>query len=457
MDECAVGIQIIGECNFLIEDCIVANNWYYGIDAELADNVQVRRNTLYCNGTDPGGDPFLPASNAQQPPVITSVTLTQISGTATYLPPTPTFPDNIVEIFLTGDPACPNAEVQGKTFLAEAIVNPDGTWSVNGNFPATGLLTATVTNPALCSAPCGLDADFSSDSIGVNVVEFSDMSTGNPVTWLWNFGDPASGGANVANGPMPTHTFSDFGTYQVTLTITSIVNGVYCEDVEVKSVNIKCPVSAASFSYEFIGANEVAFEGMVQGTPTSWYWDFGDGGTDNVQNPVYTFVNPGLNTVILLVSYDLNGLFCQTLYFDDVNTNDPCAGLEADFTFELTDPFYCTYEFTDNSSGTPTEWNWDFGDGATSTLQSPSHSYNFDGSYTVRLIISNGDPSCIDTVSYEVNANCSSFINGDEHDAHKKPSKAALPAADAVTSDFSPIFCIEAQVEIFGRSEYMCR
>ncbi len=49
--------------------------------------------------------------------------------------------------------------------------------------------------------------------------------------------------------------------------------------------------------------------------------------------------------------------------------------------------------FTDLSTGIPTSWSWDFGDGITSTSQNPAHAYTTDGQYTVTLIVSNADGS----------------------------------------------------------------
>jgi len=50
-------------------------------------------------------------------------------------------------------------------------------------------------------------------------------------------------------------------------------------------------------------------------------------------------------------------------------------------------------KFTDTSKGTPTKWKWEFGDGATSTQQNPTHKYSKVGSYTVELTATNAKGS----------------------------------------------------------------
>ncbi len=52
--------------------------------------------------------------------------------------------------------------------------------------------------------------------------------------------------------------------------------------------------------------------------------------------------------------------------------------------------------FTDASTGTVTSWSWDFGDGSSSTLQNPSHSYAA-GTYTVSLTVAGPDGSDVET------------------------------------------------------------
>jgi uncharacterized membrane protein len=66
----------------------------------------------------------------------------------------------------------------------------------------------------------------------------------------------------------------------------------------------------------------------------------------------------------------------------------------ADFTFGTNN---LTVVFTDTTTGRPTRWQWDFGDGNTSTLQNPTHTYSATGTFVVTLIASNSQGS--DTIS----------------------------------------------------------
>jgi len=50
-------------------------------------------------------------------------------------------------------------------------------------------------------------------------------------------------------------------------------------------------------------------------------------------------------------------------------------------------------QFTDLSTGSPNSWSWSFGDGGTSTVQNPSHTYNTSGTYSVSLTAANANGS----------------------------------------------------------------
>jgi len=133
----------------------------------------------------------------------------------------------------------------------------------------------------------------------------------------------------------------------------------------------------------------VQFTDQSTGNPTSWYWDLGNGTTSTQQNPSTLYVTPGLYTVILTVTNG-SGSNTKTLtnYINVIPS--PTANFTASDSGIFCPPK--AIQFTNlsaaNSPGAATYF-WDFGDGVTSTLQSPSHIYNSQGNYTVTLNITN--------------------------------------------------------------------
>jgi PKD repeat protein len=124
---------------------------------------------------------------------------------------------------------------------------------------------------------------------------------------------------------------------------------------------------------------------------TAWSWDFGDGNTSTLQNPSHSYTDAGSYTVTLQVT-DGDGLTdaaSQSVEVSDLPP--PPEPPTADFSWSC-DGLTCT--FTDASNDPEnalTAWSWDFGDGNTSTLQNPSHSYTDAGSYNVTLQVTDGD------------------------------------------------------------------
>ena len=89
--------------------------------------------------------------------------------------------------------------------------------------------------------------------------------------------------------------------------------------------------------------------------------------------------------------------------------NIPIAEFSANIT-SGTSPL--SVNFTDQSTNDPTSWQWDFGDGGTSTQQNPSHTYNTDGSYAVTLTATNGNGSNVKTKPNYI-INCSANVDSD--------------------------------------------
>lgn len=134
----------------------------------------------------------------------------------------------------------------------------------------------------------------------------------------------------------------------------------------------------------------VTFTDHSTGNPTNWNWEFSNGTLSTQQNPVILFANPGTYSVKLVVK-NANGI--DELELINYITVQPSPA--ANFTADM--PVSCapgTVSFTDLSTpgaGTLVSWEWDFGDGNTSTAQNPSHTYTTPGFYTVTMTATNSN------------------------------------------------------------------
>lgn len=143
----------------------------------------------------------------------------------------------------------------------------------------------------------------------------------------------------------------------------------------------------------------VQFTDTSTGNPARWSWDFGDGhGASAIQNPKYTFYcnfNGGNTPLIMsvkLYTWDSSGV-CKIESdwpgeCENKTVNIILTSLSPNSAFTATPtsgPAPLTVQFTDTSPWTPTGWYWTFGDGTTSTIKNPSHSYTISGVYTATL------------------------------------------------------------------------
>ena len=134
----------------------------------------------------------------------------------------------------------------------------------------------------------------------------------------------------------------------------------------------------------------VIFTDQSTGTIIEWLWDFGDGETSTEQNPTHTYNTRGTYTVTLTVTGPAGS---DTVTESDlIMVRYPVP--QSDFTavpIDGTVPL--TVDFTSLSTGTMTEWLWEFGDGHTSTREHPAHIYRIPGTFSVSLTVTNPDGS----------------------------------------------------------------
>ena len=243
--------------------------------------------------------------------------------------------------------------------------------------------TDTKTMKDLITVGKGAAVDFVADktTVGVGrIVTFTDLSKNSPTDWVWEFGD-----GTVGTGSKPDHTYRATGVYDVTLKASnpSVTNTV-TKKAYIKVLNLPLADFAADKTR---GGTPMAvkFTDDSTGSPTAWKWNFGDGASSTEQNPTHTYTTLGIYTVSLTAS-NVNGADTTSKAEYIVTTLAPVADFTADRQLGKA-PFIV--QFKDISTGSPTKWSWDFGDGTSSSEQNPRHIYLAEGAYDVRLTATN--------------------------------------------------------------------
>ena len=254
-------------------------------------------------------------------------------------------------------------QVQGTYTVTLTVTGPDGMDTTTGTinaFPPP--VAAFQANPT--SGPASLSVAFTNTSTGViSGVE-------------WDFGD----GSPIATGQNPIHTYTVPGIYDARLTVTG-PGGV---DVATRTITVY-ERAVARFSAnpdKGIAPHVVTFDETSTGDIDTWSWAFGDGGSSSAQDPVHTYVSPGVYTVTLTVS-GKGGT--------DTATGTITVYEKAVASFRANPdkgPAPLVVSFDETSTGDIDTWSWVFGDGGTSSARDVVHTYAAPGDYTVTLTVS---------------------------------------------------------------------
>jgi len=209
-----------------------------------------------------------------------------------------------------------------------------------------------------------------------------------------------SGGAYTSVGTPAASVFIDMTvtnaqTYYYVVRALDEAGNASTDSTEVSATPQAAMPPVASFSgipTSGIAPLSVSFTDSSTNAPSSWIWSFGDGGSSSQENPQHTYVLPGTYTVALTVTNaDGGDTLVRPSY---VTVAAPPAPPVADFTGSpVSGVVPLTVSFTDASTNEPTSWAWDFGDGGTSSLPDPAHTYHQAGTYTVSLAVANSDGS----------------------------------------------------------------
>lgn len=294
-----------------------------------------------------------------------------------------------------------------------------------------------------------------------NVFLFSDMSyglSGTSTTWLWNFGDdsiafiknpvhtfanPGSYNVTLITSadsacndtmvrrvdvlPVPVSDFTavlDTCTYEITLTNHSIDAagyrwdfgdfntayikdgkykyknpGIYelslivasdssCKDTAAVTINIP-PLPEAGFDYMVTPCDSsVQFINQSHHVATT-LWDFGDSNSSQDESPLYTYSISGTIPVSLTVTSEHR---CESVLTKDIFF---ISKKSPDFDISI-DSCKGEIKFIDLTNRAAF-YNWDLGEGVTSSEINPVHSYSSDGKKTIKLVV-NAETQCADSI-----------------------------------------------------------
>lgn len=220
----------------------------------------------------------------------------------------------------------------------------------------------------------------------------------------WQFGDPSSGSANTSTRFNTSHVYNSAGFYDVTLTVTT-QNG--CTNTIQRNIEI-FPDPVANFTYdetcenvftEFIDRSQ-----SVPSTPINqWSWDFGEGSQSDLQAPRNKYIlTNGAGTYNVRLAVQTTAGCVDTLVQAVLINPRPYPFLTAKpVCFEDTTLFFGA---ADIAAGNISDWQWDFGNGISSTLQNPEHRYLVSGTYRANLIAVS-DSGCLANISKDVVVN----------------------------------------------------
>ncbi len=214
------------------------------------------------------------------------------------------------------------------------------------------------------------------------------------VSYLWNFGD-----GTTSTLQFPFHSYSAPGNYDARVIAT---NSCGRKDTLYTTARVVAnkPIDAYFYvpEHEKVSGDSIHFSASTSSYSmvdnNTYLWTFGDGTSSTLKNPVHVYFQPKDYMVKLTVT---NG--CGSFSYSEAVTITPKLRLcDAQFDYWVDGPA----GFIDKSSGNPTSWTWDFGDGTVSTVQSPTHSYTRDGVYTVSLTVFNVATKCFSSVSRRI-------------------------------------------------------
>jgi gliding motility-associated-like protein len=244
-------------------------------------------------------------------------------------------------------------------------------------------------------------ASFTANKISAcrnTAITFTDQST--PIStiskWTFDFGD---GAVQTFNAPPFTHTYKTTGTFGVKLTVEDQQG---CTNAYALPANILITKPEVGFMADQLrscpGA-PVQFTDTSKGQGLTYFWDFGDGNTSALRNPVHAYHEDNKSFTVKLFITDTSGCVDSVIKVNYIMVKSARAAFSAEDTAAICPPLLTKFNF----AGTDYEsYYWDFGDGEDSKTLSPDHFYNTYGSFNAKLFVT-AFGGCVDSAQQTIN------------------------------------------------------
>jgi PKD repeat protein len=247
---------------------------------------------------------------------------------------------------------------------------------------------------AFTAAATGLSASFDAST--------SKDADGTIASYAWDFGDGATG-----TGVTATHAYAAAGTYTATLVVTDDegAKGTTSQQVVVTAPAPANQAPTAAFTATATGLSasfDASASADADGTVAGYAWDFGDGTTGTGRTATHTYATAGSRTATLVVTDD-KGATATTSHPVVVSAPAPAnQAPTASFTATAKDlGVALDASASADSDGSVASYAWDFGDQATGTGRTASHTYAAAGTYQVKLTVTD-DKGATGSLTQEV-------------------------------------------------------
>ena len=300
-----------------------------------------------------------------------------------------------------------DSDGEGNSNIVEITVNAQPGWCVDSQGSTCASSAGAPPNILLDplpanAAPVAVAGGPYTGEAGTTLIQFDGSGSSDPdgddlnLMFAWDFGDGSTG-----DGMSPTHTYGNAGNFQVTLVVN---DGQIDSDASVTSAAITAPavniapVADPGGPYDGQPGQPITFDGSGSSDANedalTYAWDFGDGAMGVGIAPTHTYAVDGTYTVTLTVhDGNASSLAATTTAFivTPPANRAPTADAGGPYNGDTGVAVIFDGGASTDADNDALSYSWDFGDGQVGTGVAPSHAYAAAGTYTVSLIVNDGE------------------------------------------------------------------